>query len=365
MEDSSTSDLNVASTADTWMGKTATHEPTDYQPETDLSLLLTRIAVLLVGVVGLLDNGVALFAIKSVAAVRKRLGNLYVIHQCVVDLLCSLSLMMHYLFFLISPQLEGYQGVVLCKIMGSEALMWTAWGVSTFNLILVNVDRYICIVFPNQYKFVSSNRVKWGCIATAWLVAVGIFPTVQVLTTDIVDGVCYINAVWPSPKLSQIWGIVYFVSAIPIPLGIFAVCYVHIYRIVQKSRMAVESSRGAENREGERAPAKSKQNRNLSKGEKEVIKTLVFVCVVYGICVTPVNILYLLYTVGYEVDFSGSLYYLVLILLMSNCCTNPVVYLAKLKEFRQAVRDMVRCVPPDQSQTSGLSTSLNQSVSLA
>ncbi len=91
---------------------------------------------------------------------------------------------------------------------------------------------------------------------------------VQVLITDIVDGVCYINAVWPSPKFSKIWGILYFVSAVPIPLGTFAVTYSHIYRVVQKSRIAVESSREAENRAGENAPDESKQNRNLSKGEK-------------------------------------------------------------------------------------------------
>ncbi len=323
---------------------TTADTPDDYQQEPDVARTAMRIAVFLVGVVGLLDNGTALFVINRVAAVKKKLGNVYMVHQCIVDLLCSVSLMINYLVFLLDPDVTGYWKLVLCKLVGSEALFWPIFAVSTFNLILLNVDRYICIVFPSLRKFLSMQRVKWCCIVISWAVAIGICFTVQVMTTDLFDGVCFQNGSWPNAELSKVWGIVYFLSLFMVPLAIFGVCYGHIFWVVLKSRMAVESSGTVESQEAEDVQsAGTSLNRNLSKGEKEVLKMLVYVCVAFFVCVTPLNVYYLMHNLGYVVSFSNGLYYFLLILLLSNCCINPFVYLAKVKQFRLAVRDMARC----------------------
>ena len=317
----------------------------DIRQEPDTALTALRIAVFLVGVIGLLDNGTALFTIRRVPAVKKRLGNIYLVHQCIVDLLCSLFLMINYLVFLLAPDAKGYWKLVLCKIAGSESFFWAIFSVSTFNLILLNVDRYVCIVFPTRRKFLSTQRVKWCCIAISWMVAIGIVFTVQVISTDIFDGVCFQNGSWPSVEIWKLWGIVYFVSSSIVPLAIFGVCYAHIFWVVQKSRIAVESGSTLDGQEGEGGVQSAvSTNRNLSKEEKEVLKMLVFVCLAFGICVTPCNVYYLLANLGYELDFSSGVYYFLLLLLMANCCTNPFVYLAKVKEFRVAIRNMARCV---------------------
>ena len=74
----------------------------------EVSLLAMRVAVLIVGIVGALDNGVVLWVIYRASAVRKQLGNLYLINQCVVDLLCSVSVVVTYATFLGVKNVSGY-----------------------------------------------------------------------------------------------------------------------------------------------------------------------------------------------------------------------------------------------------------------
>ncbi len=49
-------------------------------------------------------------------------------------------------------------GLVLCKITGNESFIWTTLGVSSLNLILVNVDQYMFIVFRKQSGFLGTKE---------------------------------------------------------------------------------------------------------------------------------------------------------------------------------------------------------------
>ncbi len=308
----------------------------------EVSLLAMRVAVLIVGVVGALDNGIVLWVLYRVSAVRKQLGNLYLINQCVVDLLCSVSVVVTYATFLGVKNIGGYWGFVLCKVILSECSLWALYALSTFNLVLMNVDRYITISHPTKRHFWCNKKLKWACVFACWGLAFGIYVPVQILTTGVVNNECYQNIIWPSSDVALIWGYAVFVSSCLLPLLIFVLVYVRIYMVVRKSKIAVASSTSHANSISIITTAGEASGfKKVSKEEKQVLKTLVLVSLVFAICVTPSNIYYLLFNLGYDLNFSNSLYYFLLALAMANCATNPFVYMAKLKTLRNAIKLML------------------------
>ncbi len=298
----------------------------------------------MVGVIGALDNGFVLYLIYRVADVRKKLGNLYIIHQCIVDLICSLFLIILYSVLLSVHKVFGYWGRVICKAIISEGILWGLFTLSTFNLVLMNVDRYIAIVHPKKKHYWRNKKVGIISIATCWVCAFGSHLFVQVMTSDVVDNVCYQNIIWPLFELSQAWGYAVFVSICVVPLATFLFVYVNIYVVVRRSKIAVvSSSNNSYSSSSDATGSDINQPPKVSKEEKEVLKTLAMVCLVYTFFVTPTTLYFLLYTIGYDIDFFNGYYYFFIVLGMANCATNPFVYLAKLKSLRHALRLIFDC----------------------
>ena len=116
----------------------------------------------------------------------------------------------------------------LCKIIGNYSFIWTTLGVSTFNLILVNVDQYICIVFGNQYEFLGPKSEMGLRCSVLEVLPSALYLPPKFYLTSIFDGVCHIHSLWPSPYVLKFCGIVHFVVVVSIPLAVFAIWYPHI-----------------------------------------------------------------------------------------------------------------------------------------
>ena len=160
-------------------------------------------------------------------------------------------------------------------------------------------------------------------------------------TTGIINEACYQNIIWPSVEVSKVWGYATFLSQVLIPIVVYVGIYSHIFLVVRKSRIAVESNSVSESTSSQ--SSEGTQTKSISPAEKKVVKTLVLVCLTYALCTTPVQIYYLLYTLGYDLNFSNNIYYFLLVLIMLNCATNPFVYLANVKDFRKGLRMIFSC----------------------
>ncbi len=315
-----------------------TDDVTDDVGSGNSAVVVMRVILVLVGTVGAIDNGLALLIIYRVQSLKKHFGNLYMIHQCVVDLLCSISVVITYSVLLSVRKLNGHWGSVLCKAILSETFVWTTLSMSAFNLVCVNVDRYILIAHHARYSFWGQRKVKAAVIVAMWLFTFCTSLVVQIDTSGLVGHTCYGNIFWPSDVILRTWGYFVFATQWLVPMSLYVCMYTHIYFITRKTRMAVESSSSAESSVSGEASADSGKNRKMSKDEKEVVKTLVLVCVVFAVCSTPDNIYYLLYNVGYNISFTSNFYYFCVVLMMANCATNPFVYLAKMKGFRAGLK---------------------------
>jgi len=75
-------------------------------------------------------------------------------------------------------------------------------------------------------------------------------------------------------------------------------------------------------------------------GRNAAVTSLV-VCCGFIVCFTPTMIMEILSISGLAVDFESWYYVLSVVLMLSNCFINPLIYAAKYREFQQGVRSLL------------------------
>ena len=73
------------------------------------------------------------------------------------------------------------------------------------------------------------------------------------------------------------------------------------------------------------------------------MKTFLLVGLFFIICWSSDQIYYLMYNLGYDVNFNGSYYKIFVLMVFVNCTVNPFIYLIKYKDYQQALREFCGC----------------------
>ena len=115
-----------------------------------------------------------------------------------------------------------------------------------------------------------------------------------------------------------------------IPLMIFCYCYWRILLII-KSR--IRSNMGGD----------ETQKAKFELAENNVIKTLFIVVFFFFICFLGIEVLFLFYSLGFEVDWNSGYNNITVIMLFLNCTINPFIYLVNYKDFQKALMEQLRC----------------------
>ena len=115
-----------------------------------------------------------------------------------------------------------------------------------------------------------------------------------------------------------------------VPLMILAYCYARILSII---RARIGSKMGSEDAQ----TAKFELARN------NVIKTLFIVVFFFFMCSLGIEVLFLFYSLGFEVDWNSGYYKFTVIMLFLNCTINPFIYLINYKDFQKAFMRQFYC----------------------
>jgi 7 transmembrane receptor (rhodopsin family) len=76
---------------------------------------------------------------------------------------------------------------------------------------------------------------------------------------------------------------------------------------------------------------------------RNILKTMTIVVVMFFVCMTPTQTLWLLQNLGViTIDFSGWTYYTCQLALNCNSYVNPLIYALKYKDFRRGITQMLR-----------------------
>ena len=291
----------------------------------DLNTLL--ILYIVVGIIGFLDNLLVIVVIATSRSMRKRHTNWFLINQSVIDMFTAGVLAMNaYMPIITITSLADW---LYCKLWLSAYFLWTLAMTSTYNLLMITLERYVAIVHPVWHK----NHVTWKVTAVAlvtpWLVGF-LYSMYIPLLAKVVDGVC-LALQYNSVLEGRILGVVTFIVQFALPLVTMIVCYTKIVLVFTKRRRATGND-----------AVSSTEDKSRSKAKENVLKTLVTVCVGFFLCWVWNQVFFFLFNVGVPVSFSNVFYPFSVVAAQCNCAINPFIYAAKYSEFRRALVRLVR-----------------------
>ena len=128
-------------------------------------------AYVAIGIFGVVGNSFAIFILYGSSSMRKKLVNVFLINQSAIDLTASL-LLLTVGYNNNSSVIVTFSGVsadLYCRLIGSKYPMWSLFVSSTWNLVFVNLERYLSVVFPvlsqDGDKKVASHSLHCICLA--------------------------------------------------------------------------------------------------------------------------------------------------------------------------------------------------------
>ncbi|XP_074654749.1 galanin receptor 2a-like [Tubulanus polymorphus] len=164
--------------------------------ETFTLLSPAPLGFLLVGIIGTLANSLVIVVFIGVPSMLLKLTNIYILNQSLIDgtlsiILIGTSVREHMMF---AP--SDFDGKVLfCRLILSRVFLWSLLYSSSYNLIIMSLEKYVAICHPFKHeRFFSRNRV-YVTLVIAWMFGL-IWGMQNAITTVYIDGRCMFNSVW-------------------------------------------------------------------------------------------------------------------------------------------------------------------------
>ena len=89
---------------------------------------------------------------------------------------------------------------------------------------------------------------------------------------------------------------------------------------------------------------------------KNTIITLLIVGLCFIICWSQNQIEYLMYNLGYPIDFNNDYHNFTVLMVFINCTVNPFIYLIKYRDYQEALKKFFSCVIPHENNSLGSSS---------
>ena len=287
-----------------------------------------RILIICFSVIGVTANGFVIFVFIKSSKLRKQLTSVFLINQSSEDLVTGVFIILIHIQYKLSNSVGSK---IVCKLIISEWPLWTCLHMSTLNLLVITIERYVMIMHPIIHKN-SFTKTK-AYITVIAILLFSVMASIFIFTSSgLVGDKCmrYYFWVWPEaePVLffnSLLW--IYF-----IPLIAMVVVYICIFQKVRRKNRVLQSTNSAMVE-----ICQIVQVKNKAKQEMSILKTAVMICVCFFICYTPSVLKVLLYNMGTIDGLKTDTYWAEIpeLLMYGNCGINPFIYIFRYNLFRQ------------------------------
>ncbi len=289
-----------------------------------------------------------------------------IVSQAVIDLFTSIVMLSDVYYhdlrqFPLPPIGKPVAGYLYCSFLKWQLLLFALFAASTYNLVAISIERYICVFHPFWYRIHFTQIKTYLLGASAWTLG----PLAQMVYGFSVSGYDIKGkCLWhyPSDMVSRSLGVYLFLWDFFIPCVIMGFCFARISIKMRKydtTTAALNKSRGKEMAiisgscvnamndktkvvKTDKLPDDSvKQTALESSRSRTVTKTFVFVFLAYVCCWSTNQTLFLQYNLGGyshfgrpESDFANSMAIL-------NSTINPFIYVLHLKQYRKKIKGLV------------------------
>ena len=179
------------------------------------------------------------------------------------------------------------------------------------------------------------------------------------LFKQVIDGWCRNRYVWPkTEEAKKTFAISTICIQFFIPLIVLVFCYGRITWMLttrintdllqNKSKMNMEQASDAN------IGNTSKDKFQLAR--KNTIITLLIVGLCFIICWSQNQIEYLMYNLGYPIDFNSNYHNFTVLMVFINCTVNPFIYLIKYRDYQEALKKFFCSTIAPQSNSLGSSS---------
>ncbi|XP_033105691.1 free fatty acid receptor 3-like [Anneissia japonica] len=276
--------------------------------------------------VGIVLNSVVTGVFMYIRMYRKSLLHGLIVQQSFVDFFgCCL-----FLIFYNQDAPSGNWGKAFCKC---RSIFWFVVITSTYNLLMITFERFIAVVHPITYR--KRNILKRSRLfyivpyITAFLLTFHL-----AIIADINEGLIGECQYKSNRGVSLFSGILIFTTFFFFPACFMSYCYGRILLVFRK-RAKARQQNDASNQEGTDNP--NKRSHRVST-QRNLVYTMFFVVIGYIFTSSPNFTMYLVYNICRCFEYSTILAHEITVLLCTcNMCINPIIYGAKMNEFRSGV----------------------------
>ena len=285
------------------------------------------VVYVVLGAVGMVGNLLVAYVLLSTPALRTTITNTYIISQSVLDALASMSIMWSARIDSTDLPFTGLAAEVYCRVWLSKLPLWGLMLASTYNLVVLTIERYLNVVHPIWHKTHFSLRVAYTSIALVAVSALFIQCINFIPTCGVVDGVCRLYYNWPSQTARQVYGCSVVFMRFFIPLFVFLYTYSRIAYVIHKKVKQRQNQAGQEG-----------VTDRWSRGRRNAIKTMALVSLAYVLCMATNQIYYFMFSLGYPPDYTSDFYHSTVALVYLNSTINPFIYVLKYEQFIKAAK---------------------------
>ena len=156
------------------------------------------------------------------------------------------------------------------------------------------------------------------------------------------DGVCLLYAVWPNLLTGQIVAVYVVVILVFLPASILIFVYGRIAWVLsmKANRDVISDINRGGNKDKIVDTSTELRMKNYELAKRNMIKTLVTVAACFIICWMGNQVWFLLYNIGYEIQFDSVGYQFTVLMVCVNSTVNPFIYLVQYKEYQEALKTL-------------------------
>ncbi|XP_022087616.1 substance-K receptor-like [Acanthaster planci] len=308
----------------------ASYNTSDAMPEQDpgvndavnnalLDAINTIIACLAV-----LGNSMVISVMLLRPRVFSSFTNRLLLHQSVIDAVAGLLFLLFTVVreFPVVVSREGNEyDQLVCRVVHSAFLLWSVNVTSTYNLVIISLERFMATCYPVRHRNTWSRAKLKFALAASWLIGF-LYGSHLLFIFEPRQGEC--QPVAMGVGLQVLFGAVVVGIEYLIPMSIMVYTY---------SRILTSLSMRPGN------PVSGQPN-SLSRAKRNVLVTVLLAAVMFAVCWIPSELTYL-NAVFFGDTFGEQVYEASTGVLACNMFVNPVIYCFMYERFRVQLRGLI------------------------
>ncbi len=311
---------------------------------------------IVIGVIGTCSNLFSLTVLCSAKSMRSKMINMLLINQSAIDMVTSIVMAAN------GPSVSnaeishsGIHGYFYCVLWASKLILWSLMLSSAYNLLCINIERYLSIVFPFFHKARLRKKYIYIAMGATWIFG----PVEKCLftlpTSALRNGKCLLTSIWPDQTTKLAATVTNEVLNFGLPVLVTILIYLHMAITLRRISKEAGSSGQLHSSDSQRR----QQIEKMTNASQNILKTMAMLTGCYLFCWTWNSVYFSLYIAG-KTRLTGPFYHFTVYILFLNSVINPFIYTAQYRDFRaQMIRLIVRRENGNSSQPSTVSYSVN------